>query len=52
MDELACMIHAWLQRQEGDIANAGYWYRRAGTPMPDDTLEEELERLYRLAREE
>jgi hypothetical protein len=48
-DELACLIHAWLHRQEGDAGNAGYWYRRAGAAVPDNTLEEELERLYRLA---
>lgn len=23
-------VHAYLHRKEGDIANAGYWYRRAG----------------------
>jgi len=22
-------VHAWLHRIEGDVANAGYWYRRA-----------------------
>ncbi len=25
-------VHAYLHRKEGDIANAGYWYRRAGKP--------------------
>lgn len=47
-DELACLIHAYLHREEGDLGNAGYWYRRAGVDMPDNTLEEELARLYRL----
>ena len=23
-------VHAYLHRKEGDLANAGYWYRRAG----------------------
>ncbi|MCC7282103.1 MAG: hypothetical protein IT556_06945 [Acetobacteraceae bacterium] len=23
-------VHAYLHRKEGDNANAGYWYRRAG----------------------
>lgn len=23
-------VHAYLHRKEGDISNAGYWYRRAG----------------------
>jgi len=25
-------IHAWLHRQEGDLGNADYWYRRADKP--------------------
>lgn len=41
--------NAYLHREEGDLGNAGYWYRRAGIDMPDNTLQEELERLYRLA---
>lgn len=27
-------VHAYLHRKEGDAANAGYWYRRAGRPPP------------------
>ena len=35
-------VHAHLHRQEGDLANAGYWYRRAGRAMPEgQTLEQE-----------
>jgi hypothetical protein len=36
-------IHAWLHREEGDLGNAGYWYSRAGKPMPPKhlTLEQE-----------
>jgi hypothetical protein len=26
-------VHAHLHRLEGDAANAGYWYRRAGRPV-------------------
>ncbi|UFN47742.1 hypothetical protein LPC08_17210 [Roseomonas sp. OT10] len=26
-------VHAWLHRIEGDLPNAGYWYRRAGRPV-------------------
>ena len=26
-------VHAWLHRIEGDLANAGYWYRRAHRPV-------------------
>lgn len=49
-DELACLIHAYLHREEGDLGNAGYWYRRAGRDIPSHALEEELERLYRMAQ--
>ncbi len=26
-------VHAHLHRVEGDLPNAGYWYRRAGKPV-------------------
>lgn len=26
-------VHAHLHRVEGDLGNAGYWYRRAGKPV-------------------
>ncbi len=42
----ACLIHAYLHRAEGDMSNARYWYRKAGEAMPNNTLEEELDRLY------
>jgi hypothetical protein len=34
-------VHAYLHRVEGDLANAGYWYRRAGKPRPEAPLREE-----------
>ena len=34
-------VHAFLHRQEGDIPNANYWYRRAGRTMPSTSLEQE-----------
>jgi hypothetical protein len=34
-------VHAHLHRQEGDLGNAGYWYRRAGRPVSKQSLEEE-----------
>jgi len=37
----AAWIHAYLHREEGDISNAGYWYRRANKPLPEASLEEE-----------
>ena len=36
-------IHAWLHLEEGDLGNAGYWYARAGKPMPPKNLTLELE---------
>lgn len=37
----AAWVHAHLHRMEGDLWNAGYWYRRAGRPEPAGSLEEE-----------
>ena len=34
-------VHAYLHRVEGDRANAGYWYRRAGRPVAATSLEDE-----------
>jgi len=34
-------VHAYLHRKEGDTGNAGYWYRRAGRPVPTCGLEAE-----------
>ncbi len=34
-------IHAFLHRKEGDVANAGYWYRRANRPPARDSLDAE-----------
>ena len=33
-DRQSARVHAYLHRVEGDAANAAYWYRRAGRPMP------------------
>jgi hypothetical protein len=37
----AAWVHAYLHRKEGDISNAGYWYRRAGRPTASGSLEQE-----------
>ena len=37
----AAWMHAHLHRVEGDLANAGYWYRRAGKAVARGDLEEE-----------
>jgi hypothetical protein len=34
-------VHAYLHRVEGDLSNAGYWYRRAGKPASTASLEDE-----------
>ena len=44
-DENGSWIHAYLHRKEGDAANASYWYRRAGKPVPSYSLQKEWEEL-------
>jgi hypothetical protein len=34
-------VHAYLHRKEGDLANAGYWYREAGRSRAEGDLEAE-----------
>jgi hypothetical protein len=38
-------VHAYLHRVEGDLGNAGYWYRRAGKPVATGPIETEWERI-------
>ncbi len=40
-DAIACWVHAYLHRKEGDIGNADYWYSRAGKKRPAILLQEE-----------
>jgi hypothetical protein len=44
-DKTGAWIHDYLHRKEGDLANAGYWYRRAGKPVAHDSLEDEWTRI-------
>jgi hypothetical protein len=40
-DPVGAWVHAYLHRKEGDLGNAGYWYRRAGKPESKDALDVE-----------
>ena len=44
-DEDGAWVHAYLHRKEGDAANAGYWYRRAGRPHSRAPLEAEWDEI-------
>lgn len=44
-DRTGSWVHAYLHRKEGDLGNAGYWYRRAGQPTAHDTLDQEWARI-------
>ena len=44
-DANSAWVHAYLHRVEGDLGNAGYWYRRAGQPVANDALEAEWGRI-------
>ena len=37
----AAWVHAYLHRVEGDIGNAGYWYRQARKPAATGELDAE-----------
>jgi hypothetical protein len=41
-DPLACLIHGYLHRIEGDLSNA----------VPANSVEDELKRLFKLARQD
>jgi hypothetical protein len=40
-DSAGAWVHAYLHRKEGDRANAGYWYRKAGKKFCEGPLAEE-----------
>ena len=44
-DADSAWVHAYLHRVEGDLPNAGYWYRQAGQPVAKDSLEHEWQRI-------
>ena len=40
-------VHAYLHRKEGDLGNAGYWYRRARKPVAKGPLDDEWAEIVR-----
>ena len=44
-EQSSAWLHAHLHRVEGDLSNAGYWYRRAGRKAANSGLEEEWKAL-------
>jgi hypothetical protein len=44
-------VHAWLHRIEGDLGNAGYWYRRAGKPAATESTDAEGRAIERVLLE-
>jgi hypothetical protein len=38
-------VHAYLHRIEGDLSNAGYWYRQAHRPAGQGAFEREWEAI-------
>ncbi len=44
-DASGAWVHAYLHRKEGDVGNAGYWYRRAGQRIATDSVDAEWDRI-------
>ena len=44
-DANSAWVHAYLHRVEGDLGNAGYWYRRAGKPVASGPVEAEWDKV-------
>jgi hypothetical protein len=40
-DLIACWVHAYLHRKEGDLSNADYWYRKAHKTRSRASLDQE-----------
>lgn len=51
-DKLSCLVHAYIHRIENNSTDANYWYGRAGVEIPDNTLEEEKQRLYEMVNKQ
>ena len=44
-DKEGAWVHAYLHRKEGDLSNAGYWYRQAARPKAAGPLDAEWEAI-------
>ena len=44
-DRQCAWVHAYLHRKEGDLSNAGYWYRRAGQLVATGSLTQERQAI-------
>jgi len=44
-DPDSAWVHAYLHREEGDLSNARYWYRRSGQPEFRGSLAEEWAKI-------
>jgi hypothetical protein len=44
-DSEGAWVHAYLHRKEGDVANAAYWYQRAGRSAPSGSFTEEWQTI-------
>jgi hypothetical protein len=44
-DADSAWVHALLHRQEGDLFNAAYWYRRAGRPSANASIDDEWDAI-------
>ena len=46
-DAMGSLVHAYLHRKEGDLGNARYWYRSAGRPEYQGSLDDEWQAIVR-----
>ena len=44
-DAEGAWVHAYLHRVEGDLSNAGHWYRRAEKPPATASLKQEWDEI-------
>jgi len=44
-DANSAWVHAYLHRVEGDLENAGYWYRKARRPASSEPLPAEWDAI-------